>query len=122
MTWTTPTETDGKGPVDMAQLEEATCGDVEFIQELTEYFAEDTRVRLSEIQRAIETGDATLLLEAAHTIKGSSSNLGVHRVAAAALELEMMGREGQVVGAQPIYERLSAAFEEAIQALQKLCA
>lgn len=122
MTRATSPEDTAVGAVDQAQLEEATFGDVEFIQELTEYFAEDTRARISEIQEAIQAKDPTRMLEAAHTIKGSSANLGAKRVAEAALELETLGRHGRVDGADPICARLEVAFEEAVAELKRLAA
>jgi two-component system sensor histidine kinase/response regulator len=63
---------------------------------------------LQEIREAAAQGNAEALLEAAHSLKSGSANLGAAPLAALCKELEQMGRDGQVQGA---VEKLPALEE-----------
>ncbi|QDU37401.1 Signal transduction histidine-protein kinase BarA [Maioricimonas rarisocia] len=63
-------------------------GDVEFLCELIEQFQEDGTELMSQIREGVESGDESAIREAAHSLKGSVSNLVSPAVEAAALALE----------------------------------
>jgi two-component system sensor histidine kinase/response regulator len=63
------------------------------------------------MRAAARQGDAELLRSHAHTLKGSSANVGAVRVSGAASELEMLARGGDLVGAAPWLTRLADAVE-----------
>ncbi len=50
--------------------------DDSFLKEVIEIYLTDTPKRIAEIHTCLESGDQTTLNRAAHSIKGSSSNLG----------------------------------------------
>jgi HPt (histidine-containing phosphotransfer) domain-containing protein len=67
-----------------AQIE----GEPDLIVELIDLYLEDTPHRVAAMQKALATADALSLKRAAHSLKGSSANLGARRVAALCDELE----------------------------------
>ena len=65
------------------------------------------------ITRAVEQEDPVALRAAAHSLKGSASNLGLPTVAAIAGRLEAVGDEGTTQGAMTAVAELAAALAEA---------
>ena len=64
----------------------------EFLREIIGIFLEDTPQRLVELDQGLRTGDASLFVRAAHSIKGSSANVGAAALRAAAEKLEHASR------------------------------
>jgi HPt (histidine-containing phosphotransfer) domain-containing protein len=60
----------------------------EFLREITGIFLEDTPLRIAELEQSLVAGDVPKFTRAAHSIKGSSSNLGAMTLRAAAEKLE----------------------------------
>ena len=85
--------------LDKAELLERIDEDMEFLAETVEMFNEDSPKILSEIRDAIKQQDASALTGAAHTFKGMAANFCAKRAVDAALALEMMGRNGDLMGA-----------------------
>jgi HPt (histidine-containing phosphotransfer) domain-containing protein len=81
-------------------------GDMELLRELVEIFAQEGPRMLAQIQDAIAHGSASDLEKASHKIKGSVLQFSARGAAAAAHELEAMGRSGSVAGAEAILNKL----------------
>src|SRR3954470_8416848 len=64
----------------------------EFLREITTIFLEDTPLRIAELDQSLASGDVTKFTRAAHSIKGSSSNLGAMALRAVAEQLEHLAR------------------------------
>jgi HPt (histidine-containing phosphotransfer) domain-containing protein len=109
-------------PFDEAALRERVEGDMELLREIIELFLEDGPRLIAEVRAAVAAGDAVALKRAAHTLKGAASNFGAGAVVAAALELETMGRTGDLSGAAPVRDRLEAALCALDAALAALAA
>jgi histidine phosphotransfer protein HptB len=62
--------------------------DDSFLREVVDIYLADTPKRLAEIDECLISGDATRLNRAAHSIKGSSANLGVRKVIELARQIE----------------------------------
>src|SRR3954465_10655069 len=60
----------------------------EFLREIAGIFFEDTPQRIAELGESLVAGDVAKFTRAAHSIKGSSSNLGAMTLRAAAEKLE----------------------------------
>jgi len=73
-------------------------GDVELLQEIVGLYLGEYPALLSQIQTAVQTGDALELYRSAHTLKGSLSALGAEAAQQCAFDLEMSGRHGQLIG------------------------
>ena len=96
-------------------------GDEELLCELAEMFLDQSPALIAAIDAAIASGDAAELRRAAHTLKGSTHVIGGSAVAAAALRLESMGREGRLDGTAAAFAdlgesvaRLKPVLESAI--------
>ncbi len=83
----------------------------EFVDLLETYLANAPEL-INKAQNAIACGDAGMLVEAAHTLKGSSSNLGIQRMALLSSQLLEMGRDELVTDSAV---RIVGALEEECQ-------
>jgi len=91
-----------------------------FLKDIVGIFLDDTPSRIVELKGALAEGDAPKFTRAAHSIKGSSSNLGALAVREAAARLEQVSRNQGLSGLELGIADLEAAFEAAKSALEKI--
>ena len=84
---------------------------------LVESWRRDTRNRMSAIEQAL---DATALRQTAHSLKGSSSNLGARCVVSVCIELEKLANLKDLAGAAAQLDTLRQAVDSAEQELLRL--
>jgi two-component system sensor histidine kinase/response regulator len=95
-----------------------TEGEPDPLAELIDLFLHDTPARVAKILDAFKAGDALELERAAHSLKGSSSNIGAKCLAAACAEVMNLARDGHLPEASLVarvlseFERLKPALEE----------
>jgi len=65
----------------------------EFLREIIGIFLEDTPQRIAELDKSLAAADAPTFTRAAHSIKGSSSNLGALRLRQIAEKIEHGSRK-----------------------------
>ena len=75
---------------------------------------------MKNIRSAITAGNSSELQRAAHTLKGSIQIFGTKGPAAAALQLEMMGREQNLDGAEEAWLTLVQETERLLPMLTDL--
>jgi histidine phosphotransfer protein HptB len=92
----------------------------EFLREIVAIFLDDTPVRLAELDEGLAAGDAAKFTRAAHSIKGSSANLGASGLRAAAEKLEHHSRTGGLGGVAPLVAEVKQEFSRAQAELNKL--
>jgi histidine phosphotransfer protein HptB len=82
-------------------LKELNPGDGgEFLREIVNIYIEDTPNRITDLKKSLAAGDAAAFTRAAHTIKGSSANVGATSLKVVAERLEHISkREGLGAGA-----------------------
>lgn len=95
-------------------------GDDTFLREIIGIYLEDTPLRLADIRAAAAKGDTALYTRSAHTIKGSSSNVGAARVRSLAEQLEQRSKVEPHEALTPLLQELEAAFLRAADELRKL--
>jgi two-component system sensor histidine kinase/response regulator len=100
-----------------AELLETVQGDRALLGELGQLFLEDAPTQVNAVRDAIERNDAAALRFAAHALKGSAATLTARRVAQRALELESMGKTGNLTGARESLQAMEAAIIELRQRL-----
>jgi histidine phosphotransfer protein HptB len=92
----------------------------EFLREITGIFLEDTPQRIAELDDSLAASDLTKFARAAHSIKGSSSNLGAMALRAAAEKLEHHARVQGLVEVSSLVSDVKLEFERAHAALVAL--
>jgi HPt (histidine-containing phosphotransfer) domain-containing protein len=94
----------------------------EFLREITGIFLEDTPLRIAELEQSLAAGDIAKFTRAAHSIKGSSANLGALTLRAVAEKIEHQARSGGVTDAGKYVAEIKTEFARAQEALAKLTA
>jgi len=105
------TITDEKEILDRDKILERTGADEETLKEIVELFATESAKLMKRIRDAVTNEDTSELQSAAHTLRGSIRIFGAERAAAAALWLETMGRDTNMVGAEEAWQVLVKEME-----------
>ncbi|MBC7368636.1 MAG: Hpt domain-containing protein [Undibacterium sp.] len=106
-------------PEAIENLRALTPGDNdEFLREIITIFLEDTPQRIAELDQCFAAGDIPTFTRAAHSIKGSSSNLGTLRLRALAEKLEHDSRTNGLGGLAPDLAAVKVEFTNAQAALR----
>jgi HPt (histidine-containing phosphotransfer) domain-containing protein len=87
--------------------------DFEFVVELIDIYLTEAPIQIQTIAKAIASEDYQVLNIAAHTLKGSSLNLGAKTFGAACLKLEEIGRSRKPIPAGTNTKELENEFEQA---------
>jgi histidine phosphotransfer protein HptB len=98
-----------------------TDGDA-FLREITGIFLEDTPQRIAELDQSLLVGDVSKFTRAAHSIKGSSSNLGAMSLRAVAEKLEHQARTEGLSNVEFLITQLKTEFGRTQEALSGLLA
>ena len=93
-------------------------GDAELLAELAGMFFDDASSRLGELREAVEAGDAGGVERVAHTLKGSSGNMGAARMSAICADLQDVGASGDLARAPGLLEGLEEEFGRVRPALE----
>ena len=94
----------------------------EFLREIAGIFFEDTPQRIAELEQSLLAGDVARFTRAAHSIKGSSSNLGAMTLRAAAEKLETRARHQGLGDVAALLVDVKNEFTRAQAALTTLIA
>jgi two-component system sensor histidine kinase/response regulator len=100
----------------LRELQEEDEPDI--LKELTELFLSDVPQQLVLLKEAVEAGDASSVGRVAHTLKGSSSNMGATRMTTICSELEAVGASGDLSRAPELLEQLEKEFGRVRMALE----
>ena len=79
----------------LRELEQET--DFDFVIELVDMYLVETPKQIQAIVSALKSEDLHALMITAHTLKGSSLNLGAKSLGAQCLKLEEIGREAKCI-------------------------
>lgn len=102
-----------KMALDMAAVEGLRrLGGQEFLVELIDLFLVHGPERLEAIRSGMDGGDATLVFQAAHSLKSTAGSLGGRVVQDLSQEIETLAANGDLEQAAPIVERLVVDFDE----------
>ena len=86
--------------MDFKELAEKIGLEEDEFMELVELFISTSTSDLSKLQSAVNKGNVQEVVEAAHSIKGASGNMGFLEVYEAVKGLEMNARENNLEGAE----------------------
>ncbi|MGO9876847.1 MAG: response regulator [Acidimicrobiia bacterium] len=98
-------------------LRELDAGDGELLSMLVNEYLNDGTQLLATLREALAEGDPHILERTAHTLKGSSANLGAVRLAEICGRLEALGRAGALGTAPRLVDDADAAFAQVRAAL-----
>jgi HPt (histidine-containing phosphotransfer) domain-containing protein len=91
------TDTDPSNPLQTRLRELVQETDIEFVNELIDIYLDETPKQVEAIATALRTQTLPSLTIIAHTLKGSSLNLGAKELGALCLKLEELGRAGESI-------------------------
>jgi HPt (histidine-containing phosphotransfer) domain-containing protein len=106
--------------VDRRMLLSRVDGDERLLAELVVLFGAESPRLIGEIRKALSTGDAGALKDAAHALKGSAASMAVDGVKAAAGILECMADSCTLDGAPAALVNLEREFLRSIGALNAM--
>ena len=100
-------------PVDVERLMEFSDGTTESLRELITLYLDQTRTQLAQMEAAVVAADATELRRVAHSSAGASATCGVIALTPLLRELERMGQEQNLEGAQELFRKCEREFARA---------
>ncbi len=106
--------------IDLEATLERLDGDSSLFQELAQLFKEDCPRIVEGMRHAIVLHDAKSLEGCAHTLKGSSANLGALAVSQAAGEIERLAHTGSIESTSVEFRLLQEELERAFSELESL--
>lgn len=110
--------------IDMGVLQELLdlCddGDTSLVTELIDMFITDAPTRVDEVESGFQAGDLETVERAAHSLKGSSGNLGATLVMDIAESLQNASRTGDAEVVRGLVPELRSQFDSAIAELRQL--
>src|SRR5690606_39821155 len=86
---------------------------------LLETFLQDSSAKLQGLREALAAEDADGLRRNAHSLKGSSSNLGALQLADLSREVEQLAREGQIDGIGELLAQLDTEYQAVAAVMQE---
>lgn len=104
-------------PAVVQSLLDMVDGDVAFVDDLVDTYLEDAQLQLASMRATVDAGDADALARPAHTLKGSSLNLGATRLAGICGQLESAARRAALGGAAELVEAAEAEYALVVEAL-----
>lgn len=102
-------------------LLDAVMGDRALLSEMAELWLRDSIQQVEQIETGFQSGDATLIQRAAHALKGSVGTFQAPEAQEAAKQLESSARDGDLVRARKVFEKLSKQIDAVRQDLRRLC-
>ena len=99
-----------RAPMDFARAIEEFEGDEDFLMEVVEGFVGNVESQIEIIRQAISEGDAEVVGKEAHSIKGGAGNLTADELSKIALELENIGKSGNLEEGAQTLGRLEKEF------------
>jgi histidine phosphotransfer protein HptB len=97
-------------------------GGDEFLREILGIYLEDTPKRLADLVAAAAAADVPSYVRAAHTIKGSSSNVGAAAVRQVAEELERRAKSEPIAALDGLRAELAETFARTAVGLRAIIA
>lgn len=104
----------GSIPIDLASALERTGGEMDFLEELIDMFLGDFKEKYIMLKDAVKQKNAGQVQEIAHSLKGSSANLGLTPLQETFFQLETAGRDNNLIDADKKIDLLQIQFTELI--------
>ena len=105
------TPTDVPDLLDLDAARQRLPGGSELLKETLQIMLEECPKLLQEIRESLESQDPQRLRRAAHTLKGSADVFAAKPVVAAAQQMEIMAKQGDLDNAKAVLDKLEAEVE-----------
>lgn len=92
----------------------------EDFQELIDTFLNDSRMRIPLLHEQLASGDIESLRQTAHSLKGSSGNLGATALSELCFQVEKQAKQQQTEGLNTVLEQIESEFHRVVEALQTI--
>ena len=102
------------------ELQELASDDPSLLGELIDIFLTGTPELIDQMRRALEDEDSASLRRDAHTLKGSSGQMGALRIQDLCATIETLASTGSLVGVEALLSEVSLAFARAVGELRSL--
>jgi two-component system, sensor histidine kinase and response regulator len=112
-------EKDGLRDFDREGFLERTMGDRDLAAEVAVAFLADAPATFANLSAAIASGDAEAAGKFAHTLKGSSANMGGEKLSEVAARMQAFGKDGNLVGLSELLPAAEAAFQSLTAGLKR---
>jgi signal transduction histidine kinase/DNA-binding response OmpR family regulator len=99
---------------------ERAMGDASFLKMMLDEFRQQKESYLENILAALTLQDADKIKKEAHTLKGTAANLGLIQISKAALNLENLGRAGNLTEASDILKQLKGHYQQLDQHIDNI--
>jgi HPt (histidine-containing phosphotransfer) domain-containing protein len=110
-------------PDAIANLRELNPGDGgEFLREIVNIYVEDTPKRILDLKTCLASGDVKSFTRAAHTIKGSSANVGAQVLKGIGERMEQLSRTEGLGAIAPLVAEAESEFAKVSVELKNLSA
>ena len=101
----------------MENLLELMDGDTGMVIEVIDLFLEDAPNQIEAIIAGVANHDPSVVARAAHSLKGSSANVGARGLWGVCANLEVRGRSGSLAGVESLCASLRREFDAVRAAL-----
>jgi len=91
----------------------------EFVREILQIFLEDTPARIGDLEEALRSGDNAKFVRAAHSIKGSASNVGAMLLRESAERLEQHSRDVGIDDVDLLMQELRSRYQLTAEHISK---
>jgi two-component system, sensor histidine kinase and response regulator len=106
--------------LDLEAARKRMGGDESLLKGMVQFFLDDSRPLLQQLERALHSGAADEVQRAAHSLKGLIANFGAEPTRHLAYQIESLAREGQLTEIEPLRGVLTAHIEQLETALRPL--
>ncbi|MFZ3013182.1 MAG: response regulator [Nitrospira sp.] len=90
-------------------------GKADPLAKILSLYLADSQQLVDTLHQGMDAGDATVVNQAAHSLKSRSAVLGAFSLATLCQQFETLSRQGQLKEAEPLQNQLDAAFDHASQ-------
>ena len=106
--------------LDINEFLERIQNDKGLLWELLDIFVEDFQQKRMQLREALQSHDATQVRKLAHALKGSSANISAHQLSGVLRELEKMGQNNTLTGADELLADMDKKFEALLARISRL--
>ena len=87
---------------------------------LLQTYLDDSKSRIAALHQALDAGDSDAVRRTAHSLKGSSGNLGAKRMAELCLHVENCGKDGNLDGLADEIGKIEIEFTAVSDIMQQM--